>query len=341
MSEALNKFLQTLDPRIAKTFKTAQETKNELLPLASLNLTNDLNGGIGRGRITIVYGNPSAGKTALMQQSMGMWQDEGKVCAFVDAEGTWDNDWAKRLGADPNETILIRKKSASKIFNELRPLLEGGLDAVILDSMSAIMPDGFINDDGSAKDLEHHVQIGAQSKAIARLINAINYSNERTAIVIISQTTTEFGQTYTKQVPHGGKKPLFAASQVIKLTSSSTPANKIKGNIHVGNKVLEVPVGRKVDSLVEKNKLGPEGLASSYDFYFRGDHVGVDHVGEAVDEAIKYGMIVKSGGWFNKGDQKWQGRDKVIKHFREASDERVALIQETEDFKNGTIRQDA
>lgn len=341
MSEALDKFLQTLDPRIAKTFKTAQETKNEVLPLASLNLTNDLNGGVGRGRIAIVYGTPSAGKTAMMQQSMGMWQRMGLVTAFVDAEGTWDNPWASRLGVDPNEVLLIQKKSASKIFNEMRPLLEGGLDAVVIDSMSAIMPDGFINDDGSAKDLEHHIQIGAQAKAIARLINAINYSNERTAIIIISQTTTEFGQAYTKQVPHGGKKPLFAASQVIKLTSSSTPNNKIKGNIQVGNKVLEVPIGRKVDSLVEKNKLGPEGLASSYDFYFRGDHVGVDHVGEAVDEAVKYGLIKKVHAWFNKGDQKWQGRENLVAYFRDNPDERAGLIKETEDFKNGTVRQDA
>lgn len=338
---SFDEFLLTLDPRIAREVKTAQETHNEVLPLASRGLTDDLNGGIGKGRMTLLYGNTSAGKTALMMQSIGLWQKTGQVCIFVDVEGTWDNDWAEALGVDVSKVILIRERSVSKIYNKIRPLLEAGADALVLDSISMILSDSFIDDDGHGKDLEKQIQMGAQSKAIARLLNAMHYSNEQTAIVLISQTTTEIGQSYTKQVPTGGKKPMFASSQIIKLTSSNTEAKQITGKIHVGNKVLDVPVGRTVNSVVEKNKLGPQGGASSYDFYYRGAYVGVDHVGEAIDEAVRYGVISKGGAWFSKGDQKWQGRDSVVKFYRENVDELEALATEVKEFKDGSLRQDA
>lgn len=337
---SLEALLQTLDPTVAKQFKTAMETKTERLPLASYNLTEDLNGGIGKGRITLIYGNTSAGKTTLMMQSIAMWQAMGQNVAFVDVEGTWDNDWAVRLGVDPSEVILIRERAASKVYNKIKGLLEAGIDAIVIDSISLILPDGFIDSDGRAKGLEDHKQLGAQAKAISQLCNAITYSNENTAVVLLSQTTTEIGQTYTKQIPHGGKKPMFVASQVIKLTSSNTEKEQIKGNVQVGNKLIEYPVARKVGTLVEKNKLGPQGHASKYTLYYDGPFVGIDHVLETVDQAVKFGVIKKTGSWYTYGDLKWQGDEKVATHFRSLPDDLEVLRNDISEVKNGSIRQE-
>lgn len=339
---ALDDFLKTINPAIAKTFQIASETQNLKLPLASEQLTDDLNGGIGKGRMTLVYGNHSAGKTALMLQSIAMWQAMGEVCVFVDVEGTWDNDWARALGVNPDEVILIRSKSGAKIYELLKPLLEAGVGAVVIDSISMIMSDEFIDSDGLAKGLMDQRQIGAQAKAISKLLSAMHYSNNGdTAIVILSQTTTEFGQSYTKQVPTGGKRVLFASSQIIKLTSSNTEAKQIKGDIQVGNKVIQIPVGRTVDYLVEKNKLGPQGRTSSYDLYYTGDFVGIDSVGELVDQAVVFGIIKKGGAWFSKGDLKWQGRHNVVNHYRSLPDDKDELREEIREVKSGIVREDA
>lgn len=338
----LEDFLLTINPKIAKTFKVAQDVESVRLPLASRQLTRDLNGGIGKGRMAMIYGNNSAGKSALVMQSIGLWQQAGEVCVYVDTEGTWDNDWAKRLGVDTSELILIQSKSGARIYDQVKPLLEAGVGVVVIDSISMILSDEFIDDDGNAKGLMQQRQMGAQSKAISRLINAMHFSNTgETAIILISQTTTEIGQTYTKQVPTGGKKPLFACSQIIKLTSSNTDAKQIKGSVYVSNRVIDTPVGRKVDTTVEKNKLGPQGKASTYDFYYEGDFVGIDSVGEVIDEAVKYGVIKKGGAWFNKGDLKWQGRDNLVAHYRSLPDDLEELDQEVEDVKSGTVRQEA
>lgn len=313
---ATEDLLAGLDPKIAKQYQRASQVKTELLPLRSYGLTEALGGGVGRDRITLLYGNTSSGKSGLMMQSVGDWQRMGLTCAYVDTEKTWDNKWTSRLGVNNDDLILIQRKSISRAYNDIRPLLEGGIDAIVIDSISMALPDAFLDEDGHAKDLEQHKQIGAKAKALTAMVNAITYSNERTAVILISQTTTDLSGMHPKQIPDGGKKVMFASSQIIKLTSSGTDANQKKGEIVVGNKTINVPIGRTVQGVVEKNKIAPQGRTFEYDFYYEGKHVGVDMVGEVADAAVKFGVIGKGGAWFNYGDQKWQGRDSLVKALR-------------------------
>lgn len=314
---ATEDFLAKLNPKIAKALRKASEVETEFLPLASYGLTEALGGGIGKRRIALFYGNRSSGKSALLMQSAGEWQRQGKVVAYVDVEGTWDNKWARRLGVNTDELILIQRKSTARVYNEIKPLLEAGIDAIIIDSISMLLPDSFIDDDGNAKPLENQKTIGAKARSIRSLIDAIHFSNENTAVAIISQTTTDLSGMHPKQVPDGGKKMEFACSQIIKLTSSNIDSKQKKGDIQVGNKIIQVPIGRTVQSYVEKNKMAPQGRAWEYDFYYDGKEVGIDVLGEVIDKAVAYGVINKGGAWFNFGDQKWQGRDALVAYARE------------------------
>jgi recombination protein RecA len=321
-------FVGGLDPKTAKRIKTAQETEVIKLPLASYGVTKALNGGIAKGRITLIYGNQSSGKSLKMMQAVGILQKMGCVCAWVDVEGAYEKEWAAKLGVNNDELILIQSKSSAKIENEIRPLLEAHIDVIVIDSISDIMPEAFIGKDGSMNEQGDRKQIGAQAKAITALVNGILYLNEDTAVVLLSQTTTEIGQTYVKQIPHGGKKILFAASQIVKLTSSNTDAKQIKGDVYVGEMVFQQPIGRSVDVLVEKNKLGPQHRVCSYDMYYAGPNPGIDIIGEVVDEAIKYSVIKKAGAWFNWLDQKWQGRPAVVQYFKDNPDRLESIKSE-------------
>lgn len=314
----LETFLAGLDPKTAKRIRTAQETEIERLELASYSLTEALGGGIAKGRISLFYGNQSSGKSLMFQESIGkIWQPAGQVCAYVDAEGAYDKDWAAKLGVNNEELILIQSKSSGKIEKELVPLLQGGIDVVVIDSISDIMPETFINKDGSLNDQIDRKQMGAHAKAITALINGLLYVNENTAIVLLSQTTTKIANTYIQMIPHGGQKTLFAASQIVKMTSSNTDSNQIKGELYIGDKVFEKPIGRAVTGFVEKNKLGKAHETAEWDMYYAGKSVGIDIVGEVVDEAIKFDVVEKRGGWYYFGDLKWQGRPELVKHFHD------------------------
>jgi len=313
------KFLSGLDPKTAKEVRSAAETETKRFPLASEGLTRNLGGGIGAGRITLAYGNQSSGKSLLFMQSVAMWQKMGLVCAWVDAEGVWDKSWAARLGINNEELILIQSKSAGRIEKKIRPYMENRIDIVVIDSISDIMPEVFIDKDGALADPENRKQLGAHAKAITGLINGMLFVNDQTAIVLISQTTTKIESTYVKQVPHGGQKVLFASSQIIKLTSSGTEGQQITGEVTLGGRIITAPVGRKVDAYVEKNKMGPQSLSTKYDIYYAGKFVGIDTFGEIVDFAELLGVVEKKGAWFKHTptDKQYQGRTNLINALRD------------------------
>lgn len=313
---AFEDFMARLDPKTAKRLKTAQEIELIKFPLASTGLTTALGGGIGAGRITLVYGNTSSGKSVLMMQTIGLLQKEGKVCAWVDVEGTYEKTFGARLGINNDELILIQKKSFGGITDSIMPLIRGGIDVIVIDSISDALPEVFVDKDGEAVEFDKMKQLGAHAKSCTMMVNAIHYENESTAVVLISQTTTKIEATYVKQVPHGGQKVPFASSQIIKLTSSNTENQQKKGMTRVGDLLIEAPIGRKVEYYVEKNKLGPQSRKGEYDLFYDGSFVGIDAVGETVDASEKYGIVTKKGSWYTVEGEQIQGRDNVIEKLR-------------------------
>ena len=308
-------FMGRLDPKTARRVQVAQQIELVKRPLASLGLTNALNDGIGAGRVTLLYGNTSSGKSVLMFQSIGIWQKMGLVCALVDAEGTYEKSFGARLGVNNDELILVTARSSGKIEAAITPLMQQHIDIIVVDSISQILPEVFIEKDGVTMS-ETRKQIGAHAKAITNLVNGIHYINEKTAVILISQTTTYIDPNngMVKQIPHGGQKVSFASTQIIKLKSSSTENQQIKGELQMGDRIIEQPIGRKVEYLVEKNKLGRQHMKGSYDLYYAGADVGVDLYGEVLDLAEVFGLVVRKGAWYTNtltGEQH-QGRAKSI-----------------------------
>jgi recombination protein RecA len=317
-----------LDPKTAKRYITAQETNLIKYPLASTGLTRALGGGIGAGRITLVYGNTSSGKSVLMMQTIGMLQKMGKVCAWVDAEDSYEKSFAARLGVDNDELILIQKKSFGAITDAIVPLLRAGIDMIVIDSISDALPEVFVDKDGSVVEFDKQKQIGAHARSCTMMVNAVHYENEKTAVVLISQTTTKIEATFVKQVPHGGQKVPFASSQIIKLTSSSTEKQQKTGDVYIGDFIFQRPIGRTVEYYIEKNKLGPQSQKGAYDLYYAGNDIGIDRIGEIFDDAVTYGVIGSKprSAWLDVEGETIQGRDSVIKKMKD-DDELLHTIE--------------
>ena len=64
-------------------------------------------GGYPKGRIIEIYGPESSGKTTFALQAIAEVQKTGGRAAFIDAEHALDPVYAKRLGVNTNELILI------------------------------------------------------------------------------------------------------------------------------------------------------------------------------------------------------------------------------------------
>jgi recombination protein RecA len=132
---------------------------------------------------------------------------------------------------------------------------------------------------------------------------------------------------HASHIPTGGMAVKFFSSTVIKLWSSEAEANAIKAGVQVGDKVLEQKVGRPVNWIIDYNKLGPPNLSGQYDFYYQGDNVGIDRVGETLDVAEMYGLVEKGGAWYTVEGERLQGRAKAVQHLRSNPDVVEALTE--------------
>lgn len=332
-------FLATLDPLTAKRVRTAAGVKPRRLPLASDGLTRLLGGGIPSGRVTTTYGNFSSSKSSLYLESIGrFWQPAGLRCAYVDIERSFDEDWAKKLGVDPNILFYEEAKNSADVESALRPLLKANIDVVVIDSISDIMPAAFYDKKGELNEQDSRKQTGAHAKALTSLYNGIHALNENTAVVLISQTTTFIGQTYVEQVPHGGKKTEFGSSVMIKLTSSNSEGQVLKEKVQRGDRLIEKPVGRKVDGLLKKSKQGNQFSRCEYNFYFDGPHIGIDRVAETVEYAIEVGVLTGSN-WLTRestGD-KWNGKGATTKAFRDDEELLTSIKKEIHLRETGEV----
>jgi recombination protein RecA len=341
-------FLGNLGPKLAKETQTGDQIHTEIYPTASLTLNEALGGGIGGNRLTLVFGNFSAGKTMLVLQTIGVLQKLGKVCGFVDVEGSYDPVYAESLGVNTSELVVSQVRLASQIEKVCVTWIEAGINFIGIDSISAMMGDALLDKKtGEMKDYEDRGQIGNHSVAVKRLIKGLMYSMTGTdcAVVLISQTTTEIGQTYVKQIAEGGKAPGFFSTQVIKLTSSDNDDKQIKGKVKKGSVMVEQPIGRHVEAKVTKNKLnGKQSTTCKYDIYYGGPFRGIDNVGEIIDMAIEQEVITTSGAWaYYKKDtpdhKQWNGRPKLIQAMREDTELFELVKKEYEAVVNGNAEE--
>ena len=329
MTISLEDIMAKLDPKTRARVQSAQnvEVHKQLTPSIGLNVA--LKGGLGYGRQVLVWGNKSAGKSSFCLQMIALAQQEGKTCAWIDAEASYDQKWAEQLGVDSSSLIYSQAKTVNDMVDVGVKLMEAGVDVIVVDSISALLPGIYFEKDGNEmKDLQDTKQIGAEAKDMTHAVKMLNYANKNTLLVLISQQRNQFGSMHASHIPTGGMAVKFFSSTVIKLWSSEAEANAIKAGVAVGDKIIEQRVGRPVNWIIDYNKLGPPNLSGQYDFYYQGETLGVDRIGETLDVAEMYGLIEKGGAWYTINGERFQGRAKAVSYLRENPEVAGALIEE-------------
>jgi len=328
----IDEALAMLDPKLRKKVGPAVGIKTEFQPTPSPGLNRALGGGFPYGRQVLLWGSKSSAKSSLCLQTIGMAQKEGKLCAWVDAEMSYDEEWAKRLGVNTEELIYSEARSVNDMVDVVTSLLHAGVDLVVIDSISSLLPAVYFEKDShELKQLENTKQIGAESKDLKHAWLMINYANnqEKPALVIaISQSRNNIGAMYTQSVPTGGQTTQFMSSTIVKLFSSSSDAQAIKAKVKSGDKLIEQKVGRRVRWEVTNSKTSAPGDSAEYDFYYRGDYIGVDTIADLVDTAEMLGHVNRTGAWYQLEDgSKLQGRDAFVERVKEDEALRNQLLE--------------
>ena len=323
MTLTIEQVLSQLNPKLRKSILVGDEIpKTEYAATPSYGLNRALNGGLPYGRQVLIWGSKSSAKSSLCLQMIGMAQKEGKVCAWIDAEMSYDKVWAEKLGVDTSKLIVSQARTINEMVDVGVNLMEAGVDIIVVDSVTSLLPAIYFEKDSiELKQLENTKQIGAESRDFSNAWKMINYANNKvkpTLFVLISQSRNNINAMYTSQQPTGGQATKFYSSTIIKLFSSESDNQAIKGKIHAGDKIIEEKIGRKIRWDLQFSKTSPSFQSGEYDFYFRGDNVGIDFIGDLVDTAELAGHINRTGAWYQLDDgTKVQGRDGLIARVKE------------------------
>jgi recombination protein RecA len=324
--------LAMLDPKLRKKVGPAVGIKTEFQKTPSPGLNRALGGGFPYGRQVLIWGSKSSAKSSLCLQTIGLAQKEGKLCAWIDAEMSYDEEWAKKLGVNTEELIYSEARSTNDMVNVAVALLNAGVDLIVIDSISSLLPAVYFEKDSDElKALENTKQIGAESKDLKHAWMMINWANnkEKPALILaISQSRNSIGAMYTQAVPTGGESTRFMSSTIVKLFSSGSDSQALKAKIKSGDKLIEQRVGRQVRWEVTNSKTSAPGDSSQYDFYYRGDLIGIDTIADLVDTAEMLGHVNRTGAWYQLEDgTKLQGRDAFVQRVKEDEKLRNELLE--------------
>lgn len=338
MTMTIEDVLAQLDPKLRKTVMAGDTIPaTEYAATPSFGLNKALSGGLPYGRQVLIWGSKSSAKSSLCLQTVALAQKEGKVCAWIDAEMSYDKNWAEKLGVDTSKLIVSQCRTINEMVDIGTNLMNAGVDLVVVDSITSLLPAIYFEKDSTElKQLENTKQIGAEARDFSNAWKMINYANNKikpTLFVLISQSRNNINAMYTSQQPTGGQATKFYSSTIIKLFSSESDNQAIKGKISVGDKLIEEKIGRKIRWDLQFSKTSPGFQSGEYDFYFRGNSVGVDSIADLIDTAELMGIVERTGAWYLLPDgSKVQGREGFINKVREDKELFANILNKVKQF---------
>jgi len=117
------------------------EQKIERFSTGKLGLDIALGGGIPVGRVLEFFGPESSGKSLLSTLCMAEVQKKGGVAFLLDAENSFDPEFAQKLGLNTDELIVSQETVMERGLTILDKMIDTkAIDIAVVDSVAALAP---------------------------------------------------------------------------------------------------------------------------------------------------------------------------------------------------------
>lgn len=283
------------------------------ISVGSLSMDVALCGGLPTGRIVELYGEESSGKSTMALKVIANAQKMGKRAVYIDAEHTFDRDWARLLGVDLDTLFLPPFETAEQACEIVEAsVISGKCGVIVIDSIPALVPHEEL--DKSLVDDNPKIAGRASllNRAVPRLVKNLNTTLPEgemndTLVIYINQLRSKIGVLYgDPTTTPGGWAVKFYSSVRVRMTHGAWVEKD------------EVKIGHTAKFMVKKNKTAPGGRTGEFTFYFDGPQKGQI---DLVDEVFRYGQIVNvinvSGRTYEYGEFKAVGKDSFLALLRE------------------------
>ncbi len=273
-------------------------------------IANNGGKGIPGGTILQLLGEAKHGKSTLSLDFIAQAQKTGLTeiqvpngkkdvrlinAAILDYEHSFDRKYAAMIGVDLSKLLVLTPVYAEEGFSLAEPLLEAGLQMLVVDSVGML-----VSASEEDKDYDDNEKIGAEAKALGRFLKRANGLLDLAdgLMVVINHyrsNLNKMGNASDKK-PYGARIMQYAVKATIKV--ARTQSKNGRGS---------------TDALIEKTKFGPEGLKTHFDIVFGS---GIDYAGHTLTLAQRYGIIQKTGNaWFEYEGVKANGLENAAEKY--------------------------
>lgn len=251
----------------------SQEEEVGRIPFGVPEIDNLTGGGIPHKRFSILWGPKSAGKTTLCYRLIAQAQNQNKVCAFIDIEGTFDKVWAEKNGVDLDNLLLgegfENAEQAMDFFITITR--NSAADLIILDSIQALSPKG---EQETKKGVEKSLEDDTMALLARKLsqffrISASKVYNSNAAIVLVGQARTNLGGFIAFDTLSGGHALHHWSSMTLAVRRGAKADNPTK-KTKIDGKTVTEEIGFSSTIKLEKRKVSSavEGTSIDLPFYF-------------------------------------------------------------------------
>ena len=284
----MSKKLDSVLEKIQKSYKIDIKSPEEMcqidfVPTESPGLNYVLGQGVPLGRIMLLHGVESGGKSLLSSYIAAQLQKKTgkKVCIF-DFEYTLNTNFIHQMGVDIDNLLVIRPTSAEDCFEMMKELIETDeIVLFIIDSISAMASKSQIEDPNKP-------QFGPLARAAANGLKfCLPYlSKHKATLLIIAQERAN-----VSSMGYGPDYAVSAAGYSTKYYSSWIGRVTRVGDITENGEVTGIEM--KIRNT--KNKLkNPKRSAVLRVLYDK----GINSDDEYLDYLDKLGLIERKGAWF-------------------------------------------
>lgn len=268
--------------------------------------------GYPEGRVIEMYGHESSGKTTIALHAIAEVQRRGELAAFIDAEHALDPFYARKLGVDVDNLLLSQPdygEQALQIAEELAKT--GAVKLIVIDSVSAMVPRAEV--EGDMGDSFMGLQARMMSQGLRKLTGILAKSG--TSLIFINQIRMKIGVMFgNPETTSGGNALKFFASQRLE--------------IRKGEKLLGAD--KEQDGYLCKIKTAKNKIFAP----FKTVEVpikwaqGISKIDDIVEASVILKLISRNGAFYSLGDQKFQGKAKMVDFV--ATDEKARKELETQ-----------
>ena len=284
----------------------------------SFSVDTAIGGGLVEGSIVEFYGENSTGKSALALATVAEIQKLGRKAAYIDLEGALTPKWAKKLGVNPEELIILRPKDDIEALDNLLALVSSReLGVVILDSIAALVPK--VETEESVEKQTMGViarQMSKTMRVLSSLLQPKTIQEEKDynpcIVILINQTREKIGVLYGNPLTTPGGK-------AVKFYSAVRVHTKRGDILRDSEKKI---IGQEIKFQITKNKTYRPYEVGMFPFYYSGK---IDNITSIIQYAIIYELISRKGPYYYYKDKKFQGKVALIEYLKTQSKEILKL----------------